>query len=350
MSLTAELAVRLGTLALDVRLNLVEGQILAVVGPNGAGKSTLIRSLAGLVPLSSGRVILDGQVLDDPDAGIHVPTERRSLGVMFQNYLLFPHLSALDNVAFGLRSRGLGRRQARAEAGRWIELMHLSDLASEKPASLSGGQQQRLALARALAGNPRLLLLDEPTSALDATYRAQVRRDLVTHLRSCPGLTLVVTHDPIEAVSLADRLLVLEDGRVIQEGSGAEVAHRPRSDYVADLVGVNLFRGNAAGGAIQIDGGGTLLAARVPEGPVFAVIHPRAVSLHRHRPEGTPRNVWPGVPAGIEPFGDRVRVRIDGVPRIVAEITPEAVRSLDLDLGGEVWVSVKATGVATYPR
>jgi len=324
--------------------------VVAVLGPNGAGKTTLLRALAGLLPLDRGRVELDGQVLEDAAGGIRVPPERRGCGVVFQDYLLFPHLTALENVAFGLRSRGVGRRAARVAAAGWLDRLGLAGFEEVRPGQLSGGQAQRVALARAMAPDPRLLLLDEPLSALDASTRAQVRRDLVAHLSAFRGARLVVTHDPLEAAALAGRLLVVEGGRLVQSGTPAEVTARPRSRYVADLVGVNLLRGVAGGGMVTLAGGGGVLAVADPvEGDVFAVIHPRAVALHRRHPEGTPRNVWHGEAAGLESLGDRARVRVEGPFPLVAEVTAASVAELKLAAGGPVWASVKATEVSVYP-
>jgi molybdate transport system ATP-binding protein len=326
-----------------------EGEVVALVGPNGAGKTTLLRAVAGLVPFRSGHVRLDGKVLEDTATSQYVPTERRPIGFVFQDYLLFPHLSVLENVAFGLRSRGTPRGVAVETAVRWLDRVGLKTYARAKPGELSGGQRQRVALARALAPDPRLLLLDEPLAALDATTRAEVRRDLKHHLASFPGLRLVVTHDPLEAAALADRLVVMESGRLVQTGTPAEVTERPRSPYVADLVGVNLMRGQADHGSVRMPGGPVVAVAGAESGEVFAVIHPRAVSLYRLRPEGSPRNVWPGHIGGIELMGGRVRVRIDGDIPVVAEVTPAALQELNLDEGDEVWLSFKATDVGVYP-
>ena len=349
MSLDATVHLTLGALALDMNLTIGEGEVVALLGPNGAGKTTLLRAIAGLVPIASGRIQLDGQVLEDAATGDYVPTEQRPIGVVFQDYLLFPHLSVLDNVAFGLRSRGTRPKEAAGKAAAWLDRVGLSSYARAKPNALSGGQRQRVALARALAPDPRLLLLDEPLAALDVTTRAEVRRDLKHHLASFPGLRLVVTHDPLEAAALADRLVVMENGRLVQTGSPAEVTEHPRSQYVADLVGVNLLRGQADQGSVRLPGGTVIAAAGAESGEVFAVIHPRAVALHRQRPEGSPRNVWRGRITGIELMGGRVRVRVDGEVPVVAEVTPAALRELGLEEGGEVWLSFKATEVGVYP-
>jgi molybdate transport system ATP-binding protein len=346
--LDAELRLSLGRFDLDVALCVEPGQVAALLGPNGAGKTTVLRALAGLLPLASGKVVLDGEVLEDTSRRARVAAERRPLGMVFQDYLLFPHLDMIENVAFGPRARGAGRRAARRIALEWLDRMGLGDLAGVRPGTLSGGQQQRVALARALATDPRLLLLDEPLSALDVSIRADVRRDLRGHLRHGERVNLLVTHDPLEAIALADRLIVIEGGRIVQGGTPAEVAEHPRSRYVADLVGVNLLRGRASGDAVDVDGGGRLEVVGAGTGDVFAVIPPRSVSLWPERPVGSPRNVWSGRATSLDLLGDRVRVRVEGRPTLVAEVTPGAVAELALTEGAEVWVSVKATEITVY--
>ncbi|HKN49184.1 MAG TPA: ATP-binding cassette domain-containing protein, partial [Actinomycetota bacterium] len=207
MSLDAHIKLRLGALDLDAKIAVADGEVVAIVGPNGSGKTTVMRALAGLVPLTAGRIVLDGQVLEDPDQELRVPPERRPVGFVFQDYLLFPHLSALENVAFGLRCRGMPRGQARDRAREWLDRMGLASHMTARPRALSGGQAQRVALARALATDPRLLLLDEPTAALDAGAKVELRREIRRHLATFSGARLLVTHDPLEAATLADRLV-----------------------------------------------------------------------------------------------------------------------------------------------
>jgi molybdate transport system ATP-binding protein len=349
MSLQARVELTLGRLHLDVEVAVAGGELVVLLGPNGAGKTTLLRALAGLVALNRGRVVLDGRVLEDTAAKVRVATEERPIGFVFQDYLLFPHLSALENVAFGLRARGVPRHEARRRAAAWLDRVGLAGHAGARPGALSGGQAQRVALARAMVTDPRLLLLDEPLAALDAATRSEVRRDLRRHLDSFDGTRLLVTHDPLEAMTIGDRLVVVEDGRVTQSGTAAEVSARPRSRYVAELVGVNLYRGHAAGHAIRLGDGATLVAADDHHGEVFAAVHPHAVALHRRPPEGTPRNVWPGTAEAMEAVGDRVRVRVAGRVPIVAEVTPAAAAELRLGDGGPVWAAVKATEVSVYP-
>lgn len=349
MSLEATVVLQRGTLDLEVDLTIGGGGVVVLLGPNGAGKTTVLRALAGLIPLERGRVVLDGVVLEDVAAGVRVPTDRRSIGMVFQEYLLFPHMTVLENVAFGLRSRGVSRAEARERARALLDRVGLADRASAGPKTLSGGQAQRVALARALAAEPRLLLLDEPLAAVDAGARAELRRGLVHHLADFPGACLVVTHDPLEALTLGRRLVVLEEGHVVQSGAPEELAARPRSPYVAELLGVNLYRGRAEQGAVVLADGSRLVAGLVPAaGEVFAVVPPRAVALFRSLPEGSPRNVWEGTVEHLDVVGAQVRVHVGGRVPIVAEVTPAAVTALRLDEGGRVFAAVKALEVDVY--
>jgi molybdate transport system ATP-binding protein len=348
--LGAVLDVRRGRLHLDrVAIEAAAGTTIAIVGPNGAGKTTVLRALAGLVALEAGHVTLDDTVLDDPQGGTWREPEARSIGFVFQDLLLFPHLSVLENVAFGPRSRGRRRADARKAAAEWLERLEVADLAGARPRTLSGGQAQRVALARALATEPRLLLLDEPLSALDASTRPSLRRDLVRHLDTFGGVAVVVTHDPVEAMALADHIMVLEDGRVTQTGDGAELRERPRSEYVAEFVGVNLYRGTADGDGLMLDSGARLVGGHgTIRGDALAVVHPRAVALHRSRPDGTPRNVWAGTVRHVDPEGDRVRVHVDAPVPVTAEVTASSFTELGLSEGTAVWATVKATEVAVF--
>jgi molybdate transport system ATP-binding protein len=350
MSLDAVVGMTLGPLALDVTLDAQSGETVVLLGPNGAGKTTVLRAIAGLMPVESGHVVLDGQVLDDPRTGAWTPPERRSVGYMFQDHALFPHLSALENVAFGLRARRVRHREARDRAQAWLERVGVGTHAAARPRALSGGQAQRVALARALAPEPRALLLDEPLAALDATGRVATRRELRRHLAAHDGVRLVVTHDPVDAMTLGDRVVVLEAGRVVQAGPLADLRARPRSRYVADLVGVNLYRGSADGhGTVHVPDHGELVAATEAVGEVFAVVPPSAVSLYRSEPKGTPRNVVDGTVEHLDVEGDRVRVLVAGAVPVTAEVTPAAVAELDLTPGTPVWASIKATEITVYP-
>jgi molybdate transport system ATP-binding protein len=349
VTLEAHIVRTLGRFELDIELEAKPGEVVALLGPNGAGKSTAFRCLAGLLPLDGGRITLDGTPVDDPGADVFVPPDERPVGVVFQDYLLFPNLTALENVAFGLRARGLARSEARARAGSWLERVGLGDHAGHRPRALSGGQAQRVALARALATEPRLLLLDEPLAALDVGTRGGVRRDLRRHLTTFDGMRLLITHDPVDAYALADRMVILEAGRVAQTGTLAEVTARPRSRYIADLLGTNLLLGEGRGGALVLATGAGVVAAEPVTGPVFAVVPPSAVALYLTQPTGSPRNVWPSRVADVDQQTDRVRVRLEGPVPLVAEITAAALAELALQAGDRVWAAVKATEIATYP-
>jgi molybdate transport system ATP-binding protein len=270
--------------------------------------------------------------------------------VVFQDYRLFPHLSVVDNVAFGPRSAGRNRAEARSDAAHWIERLDLGPLAARRPGEISGGQAQRVALARALAVDPAALLLDEPMAALDAGTRLDVRAELRAHLHEFAGPTLLVTHDPLDALVLADRIVVLEDGRVTQQGTALDVARRPATPYVARLLGLNLLRGRAHDGDVVLDDGGQL---RIPDGhttgEVLVALRPSSVALHSERPEGSARNVWPGVVDGVETIGDRVRVTVAGPPTVMVDVTPAAVSELGLARGADIWLSTKATELEVYP-
>lgn len=343
--LVADVVVKRGGFSLRAAIQLPVGRTVALLGPNGAGKSTAVLALAGLLPLDGGSIALDGVVLDDPSEGVFVPARSRSIGVVFQNYVLFPHLSVLENVAFGLRSRGVGKRRARQSALDWLERLDVANLARRRPGDLSGGQAQRVALARALATEPRLLLLDEPLAALDVATRAELRHVVAQHLASYDGARLIITHDPTEAFLLADEIHVLEDGVITQSGSADDIRLRPRTPYAADLAGANLIAGEAAHGRVEVDGHLLHIADTAATGHVVAAIHARAIALHRNRPDGSPRNTWETTIERLEHHGDRVRVRTGAPVTLTAEVTPDAVRALHLEPGGRVWVSIKATEI-----
>jgi molybdate transport system ATP-binding protein len=345
--LHAHLIVDRGRFILDLPLDVAAGEVVALLGPNGAGKTTALRALAGLVTLTGGTIELGGTEI--ARAGGGVPPERRRVGVVFQDYLLFPHLSALENVAFGPRSTGSSRQDARNVAAAWLDRMGLAEVASHKPGGLSGGQAQRVALARALVTSPRLLLLDEPLAALDAGTRLTVRADLRRHLAAYDGATVIVTHDPLDAMVLADRIVVIEGGRMVQDGPPAEIVRRPRTEYVARLAGLNLYRGVATDGHVSLSGGGELTVDERVSGDVFVAFPPSAVAVHRKHPEGSPRNVWPVTVAGVETHGDLMRVEFAGEPTVAAEVTHAAAAELELMPGQSAWVAVKATETHAYP-
>ena len=296
-----------------------QGEVLAVVGPNGAGKSSLVRGIAGLAP-ATGHARLGGRDL------LAVPVRERSVGLVFQGQLLFPHLTALGNVAFGPRARGVPRARAEERAQAWLDRLGVGDLADRRPGELSGGQAQRVAIARALVTDPGLLLLDEPMTGLDVSVAMALRVELARHLASYTGVALLVTHDAIDALTLADRVLVLDSGEVAQAGTPREVAARPRTEHVARLVGLNV----------------------IPDGGGFRSFSPRAVTVSLTEPTGSARNRWRGQVASVAPHGDAVRLLVTGERELIADVTPGATVELGLAPGRDVWLSVKETAVDTY--
>jgi molybdate transport system ATP-binding protein len=344
MTLSADVVVRQGDFVLDVSLEVPDGSTPVIVGPNGAGKSTLLRALAGLVALDAGSIRLDTVVWDDPEASVFVEPEHRSVGMVTQSHALIPHLNAAANVAFGLRARGVDRGTAQRRSLELLNQCGVVEVAQLRPHQLSGGQSQRVALARALAIEPTVLLLDEPLSAVDAAARSTLRRLLgAAH----PAPRVIVSHDPVDGLTLADQLVVIESGSVAQRGTPDELISSPRSEYVAEILGLNPLRGTLRG--TQLDIGGSVLtvgAHRCADGPVIAVIRPRSISLHRERPEGSPRNVWEARIDAIDRATDRVRVRLGAPVPLAVEVTPAGLDALDVRAGDAVWASVKASEIS----
>jgi molybdate transport system ATP-binding protein len=318
----------------DVRLEIGPTECVALVGPNGAGKSTVVEALAGLLRDRQGEIVLGERDLTG------VPPHRRGVGLVAQRADLFPHLSVARNVAYGPRASGSGGREARHRSSAALAAVGVAGLADRAPGTLSGGQAQRVAIARAVATDPALLLLDEPTSALDVDARAEVRAALGTARTGRP--TLLVTHDPLEAVALADRIVVLEAGRVVESGTTADVLGRPTSAFAASFSGLTLVRGTAMRGGIAIDGGGALASTThtVPPGrPVLAVYHPTAARPTRDG-AGPERPV-----TTLEPRDGLVRVRAG---ELVADVTVSVAAALALAPGEPVRIVVPAAEVTVY--
>ena len=340
MNLEAQIRVTLAPFEEQLDLAIGDGEVVAVLGPNGSGKTTLLRTLAGIQPLSSGRISLDGTIVDDPSLGILVAPGLRSCGLVFQDHLLFPHLNVLDNVAFGPRSRGMTKSHATERARHWLARLSVSELATSRPSTLSGGQSQRVALARALATEPRLLLLDEPTAALDATQRGLVRSELRSHLGTFGGACIIVTHDPLEAATVADRLVILEAGRLVQSGSFAAIYRRPRTAFVAELMGRNLLQGEADDGSLRLHGGPVLETPPSAKGTRHAVVSPSDIVLSPSRPARSPIVTWSTTVVDVAQQSDRARVQL-GSPDGVTALVPIADLAAGyLSVGATVWASV----------
>jgi len=322
------------------------GEVVALVGPNGAGKTTLVEAVAGTLDAREAcTVVVDGE---DWSA---LPPQRRRAGLVFQEHLLFPHLDARDNVAFGPRARGASRRAALTTAERWLGRLGVADRARARPSALSGGESQRVAFARALASEPAVLLLDEPFSSLDVAVAAELRDLLGTHLRTFPGVTVLVTHDAIDVRTLADRVVVLERGAIVQDAAPAVVAEAPATRHAAHLLGLNVLAGTADGTTVSLDSGGSLVLARPATGHVLATFAPSAVTLTSEEPAGSARNRWRStVRRAVERDGV-VRVHLDVLlgaeAGLYADVTAGAAAELGLAPGRAVWASVKATEVNT---
>ncbi len=352
MSLDARVRTHRGGFEVDLPLRAGDGEVVAVLGPNGAGKTTALHALAGLVRLDDGHVRVDGETW--ADGNHHADPSEREVGMLSADHLLFPHLTALANVAFGPRSRGVGRAAAHTRAAHELAALGIEDLADRRPAQLSHGQAQRVALARALATDPRLLLLDEPLSALDPATRPHVRATLAGRLRAYQGVTVIVTHDPLDALTLADHLVFVEGGSVVQEGAPTDVVARPRNPYVAHVVGLNLHHGTAAEDTTvdTTDLGPVVTGGHDHRGPSWVAFSPTAVALYPDPPHGSVRNVWPATVVSVEMVGQSARVRLSTGGRgavLLAEVTAGSVATLRLHPGTRVWAGVKATEVSAYP-
>lgn len=346
---------------LDVEFSLAAGEVLAVLGPNGAGKSTALHVIAGLVRPDEGLVRLGNRVLTDTAAKVHVATHDRRVGLLLQDPLLFPHMSVAANVAFGPHSRRRGLRAAlgrdNAAALRWLRQVDAEQLAGRRPRQLSGGQAQRIAIARALAAEPDVLLLDEPLSGLDVAAAAAVRAVLREVATRDDRAAVLVTHDLLDVYTLADRVLVLEGGRIAETGRVADVLTAPRSQFAARIAGVNLITGAmGADGALQGWSGmrwhGTAAEYLAPGQDAVAVFSPAAVAVYRDAPHGSPRNTVALRVAELDSRGPVVRVQCadqpDGAPVLAADITVDAAAELRLAPGDAVWISVKSQEVALH--
>ncbi len=329
-------SVDLGRFVLDIDLRADPGDVVALVGPNGSGKSTALQTLAGLRRVRSGRVEIGGVVVDEPAARQWVPAHRRRIGYLFQSLELFPHLNVLDNVAYGLRRQGLNRREAREQAVAWLQAAGVEHLAAARPVTLSGGQAQRVAMARALAVDPDLLLLDEPMSALDAESRLTIRSDLRRRLDAFDGVAVLVTHDLLDVVALANRVVVLDDGQVIQTTTPDGLRSHPRTRHAAALVGRNLVRGMRTNGVVRLADGVDVPAAAGPDGPVDVICSPSAVQIlprHAARPDDS----WASTVAGIEAVGDHAKAVLAAPVPLSARVGLDLVAD-GLRLDSHVWV------------
>jgi molybdate transport system ATP-binding protein len=345
--LSVQARTTVGALRLDVELAVGPGECLALAGPSGAGKTTVLRVAAGLLRPAHGRVEANGETWLDTARGVDVPAERRRCGYVFQHYALFPHLSACQNVTYPLR--GLSRPERRSRALALLDRFGLADRADARPRTLSGGERQRVALARALARAPEVLLLDEPLSALDARTRVGAARELAAVLRESKAPTLLVTHDFAEAAQLGDRVGIIDQGRVVQQGTPSELAAAPRSAFVADFTGAVVLTGTARSGTdglthVELDGGGMVTTTEPGEGAVAVSVYPWEIAIEpaRDEPHGSAQNRLPVEVLSITTVGNRIRLGLGGPQPLVAEITQASAERLHLHAGATVTATWKA--------
>jgi len=346
-ALRVDLALDRGDFDLDLAFEVGAGECAALVGPSGAGKSTVLRAVAGLARTRRGRISLGDERWLDTAAGVDVAVERRRVGYVFQEYALFPTMTSWRNVAYGMRSGGRSERRSRAHD--LLERFGLGGRAEAHPGELSGGERQRVALARALASEPELLLLDEPLSALDVQTRAAASRELAAVLGRADVPALIVTHDFAEAALLADRVAVLDRGRIVQEGTAAALAAAPASAFVADLSGAVVLRGVAREGAdglteVELEGGGRLVSTDAAGGAVVASVFPWEIELGpRTEGSGSALNRLAVEVTSVSEFGNRARVGLVSPQPLAAEVTSSSVARLGIAPGAELEASWKAT-------
>ena len=323
---------------LDVELQVASGETVAIMGPNGAGKTTFLYALFGWLPLRSGWILLDGETLEAPGQDQYVPPHRRDFGMVFDDCLLFPHMTVEQNLAFGT--------DAAIKTSPLVELLELSPLLRNNATTLSAGQQQRVALARTLLSSPKMVFLDEPLASLDPSGRSQARRLIKSALNDRASGALIVTHDPADAFALADRVMVLERGSISQCASMEEIRARPATPWIANLIGWNFFAGVGSGSSVQLSDGTQIATAESElSGEVTIAINPSSVALFLEAPVGSPRNNWLCEIENIESVGELARVTLSGPLTIYADITLSAATDLELRKGLRLWVSVKATEV-----
>ena len=338
--LDARVILNRDSLTLDVELQLQHGEVIAVLGPNGAGKTSLLHALLGWLELESGWIMVDGEVIDSPDTDSYVPPQHRPFGMVFQDGLLFPHMSVEKNILFGAGKDFNLKPLA--------ESLQANELLAKFPSELSAGERQRAAIARSLAARPKVLFLDEPFSALDIQGKRRGRSLLKEALAIEVSGCLMVTHDLVDAFTLADRVMIIEGGKLTQFDVPDRIRSRPGSEWIADLVGWNYYEGIGEGSVVTLPHGTTIFTAQDDlDGPTSISINPASVSIFKSQPSGSPRNTWLSSIQNIEILGGRARVSLVGEIDICADITTVAANELRQSISSEVWVSVKATEVDT---
>jgi len=343
---------RLREFDLDIALSVRAGETLAIIGPSGAGKTSVLGLIAGLLTPDGGRIVVGERVLFDSARGINVPPERRHLGYVLQDYALFPHLTVLGNVEYGMRARGMARDEIARRATETMRMLGITHLAGIRPGGISGGERQRVALARAIAAGGQALLLDEPLAALDAQTRQTARGDLRRVIRSVGLPAVFVTHDYVDALAFGDQICVIDRGEVVQTGTQEDLLLRPKARFVAEFMGVNFLHGTAQqpeDGLCKVLVEGIEVSTTVDQpGEVFLAFSPADVTLSLEPPAGSARNVFPARVTGLLQLGGRIRIDLDAGFPLVAELTPDSVARLHLEIGSQVCASFKATAIEAY--
>jgi molybdate transport system ATP-binding protein len=380
--LDAQFDILLGTFHLDMCFSSESGKTTVILDESGSGKSTVLRLIAGLLKPDKGHFVLDDETYVDTAQHFEVPPQERPIGYVFQEYVLFPHLSVFDNVAFGLRMQRISRQVIRQRVGEALEQVHLVGYDDRRPAQLSGGQQQRVAIARALALKPQLLLLDESLAALDIQTRREVEQELRQILSKLQLTTVMVSHQYIDALLFGHQIIVLDHGKVIQQGSHLDLLLHPQSPYIAEMVGVNLLKGEVVSTDASLfhtislsksDRKGLEVIAisqddtqhttnLTPHQEVSVVVDPRSITLHQSKSESSAQNVFRGEIIQIVPISAtfsetdkmmeglmRVSMLIDpALPPLSADITVTSSSQLELSEGKVMYASFKATETRAY--
>ncbi|WP_202079132.1 ABC transporter ATP-binding protein [Caldalkalibacillus salinus] len=354
--LTCNIRKELRDFELDIEFTIGK-ETLVIVGHSGCGKSTTLRAIAGLIRPDQGEITIGDQFLFSHDKKINMIPEEREIGFLFQNYALFPHLTVYENVGFGLAARHIPPAEQKKRVEEQLALVGMTEYIDNMPDELSGGQQQRVALARALVLEPKILLLDEPLSALDVTTRDRVRRELKKTLSLLNIPAVVVTHDYEDAISLGQRILVMDEGKIIQEGTSQELIQAPRSSFVADFSGTNYFDGRMTK---QEDGlahfklerwGETLRSTARSEGEQSIVIQPWDIRLTKEKPSASRANVLASKVINILMYGNRLRVDLEGPIPLVVEVQGEDITALmGMEEGDDVYAVIEPEAVKVLEK
>ena len=346
---------RLREFPLEMEFEVKPAETLVIIGPSGCGKTTTLNLISGLLDPDEGRMALGDRVLFDIASRVSVPTEQRSIGYVFQDFALFPHMTVKENVAYGLRARRRPKAEILKKIDEVLGLLGITHLRERRPGALSGGERQRVALARAIACDVEILLLDEPLGSLDAQTRSQVRGELQRMLQMIGRIAIMVTHDYVDALTFGDKICVMDRGRVLQMGPRDQLLHHPKSRFVADLTGVNFFEGTISSRAdddlAEVWVGDRCLHAvceRRDMGGVLVAFFPSDVTIGRERPTGSARNVFRSEIKEIIHMGDKVRLSLNGAMPMCAEISANALDELSVGAGDTVYASLKAMAIRTY--